>query len=282
MHSANPAHAQCRNVLVSACLALWASHALAQPLTLSGDPVDYGYGSKRVCCVDVAAVNLLNYLDRFEDTRDLVPDGKSVGAQQEDFHARYDPRFTKLNASEADLKKGLDDTFRERKFSADVKIFLTPKLSYDTLLKEWMDDELIILLGTEVDLGWGHAFFMWGLNEDKTRPRVGVVDPNFHPNTDHVIDGKQTKSKGAAFWSDLQIGVDAEKMPDWRISLEQPEYTYAVEGVEEVFPAKTNRFRITGFASVSDVRKIPEPDVLVLCGVAVASAVFVAARKAGR
>ena len=267
---------------VAACLVVGLPRAYAAPVTLGGDPVDYGYESDKVCCVDVAAVNLLNYLDRFDDTHDLVPDGKSVGTQQEDFHKKYDPRFTKLTASEADLKKGLSDTFRERNFSADVKIFLKPKLSYETLLKEWQEDELIILLGTEVTQGWGHAFFLWGLDDDKTTPRVGVVDPNFHPNTDHVIDGKNTNSKGAAFWSDVQIGLDAQQLPDWRIKLDQPAYTYRVGDVEEEMDARTNRFRITGFVSVSDVQRIPEPGVLALCGIGFAAVVLVSSRKGGR
>ncbi|HEY9192114.1 MAG TPA: hypothetical protein VIO81_04525, partial [Methyloversatilis sp.] len=267
---------------IATCLAAGLPRAYAAPVTLGGDPVDYGYESAKVCCVDVAAVNLLYYLDRFDETRDLVPDGTTVGAQQESFHKKYDPGFTKLTASEADLKKGLNDTFRERNFSADVKIFLQPKLSYETLLKEWREDELIILLGTEVTQGWGHAFFLWGLDDDKTTPRVGVVDPNFHPNTHHMIDGKDTNSTGAAFWSDVQIGLDAQQLPDWRIKLDQPAYTYRVGDVEEEMDAKTNRFRITGFVSVSDVNRIPEPGVLALCGIGFAAVLLAGARNGGQ
>lgn len=261
---------------------VYGTTALAIPLTLKGDPVDYEYESDKVCCIDVAAVNLLNYLDHQKGNEELIPIGKSVKDQQEDFHKKYDPTFQKQVGDRNDLKKGLEDTFNERKFNADVKLFLTNDLTYDTILKEWNDDELIILLAREVDQGWGHALFLWGLETDKNNPRLAVTDSNVHPNTDHKIDGTNTNSKGTATWSNLSIGVDNNNSPDWRITLNQPEYTYTTGNLTETFDAVTFKYRITAFASISDVSPIPEPNALLLFGTLLAFIIIGGKRNRNR
>jgi hypothetical protein len=249
--------------------------ALGAFISLNGEPVDYGYESPKVCCIDVAAVNLLNYLARQPGNSKLIPDANSIGDQQEDFHKKYDPGFQKLEGDRNDLKKGLDETFKERNFTADVKLFLTRDLTYETLLKEWNDDELIILLAREVDRGWGHALFLWGLESDKTKPRLSVTDPNIHPNTNHKLNGTNTNSKGTATASDLAISTDATNAPDWRITLHQLAHTYTDGDLSETFDAATYRFRITAFASVSDVKAIAEPATLALFGIGFASLLLI-------
>jgi len=249
------------------CFLLYETTAFAIPVSLKGDPVDYDSSdSDKVCCIDVAAINLLNYLDRQKGNENLIPDGKSVKDQLEAFHEKYDSRFQRRVGTRNDLKKGLEDTFKEQEFNADVKLFLTKDLTYDSLLKEWNDDELIILLCREVDRGWGHALFLWGLDTDRKNPRLAVTDPMVHPNTDHKIYDKDTNSKGISTWSNLSIGVDKDNSPDWRITLNTPEYTYTIGNLTETFDAATYKYRITAFVSVSDVSPIPEPTTLFLFG----------------
>lgn len=251
--------------LLLALSLLLAMPALAGPLTLTGDPIDYGYEGEHACCVDVAAVNLLNYLDNQPGNDELVDDSKSIGDQQDGFHQKYDPEFKKSDAGVADLTKGLKETFKERNFDAKVKTFYTKDLSYAALLKEWQDGELIILLGYETELKWGHALFLWGLEDDPSKPRVGVNDPNIHPNSDHKIDGANTGSKGSTQWSDVAIGKDDKGLPDWRIKLEAPAYEYKFGDLIETHDAATYHFRITSFVSVSDVKaKVPVGSSLLL------------------
>lgn len=240
--------------LFAGSLLLLAPALLAGPLTLNGDPIDYGYEGEHACCIDVAATNLLNYLDNQQGNDKLVDDSRSIGDQQEDFHKKYDPDFNNNNGNRNDLGKGLKETFKERGFDAKVKTFLTRDLSYEALLKEWRDGELIILLAQETERKWGHALFLWGLEDDPSRPRVGVTDPNIHSNTDHKLNGNNTGSKGSATWSDLAIGKDDNKLPDWRIALDAPAHTYQHGDLSESFAADRYQFRITAFISVSDVK----------------------------
>ena len=254
----------CIWVILILCFFCSATDSLAAPICLKGVPVDYGYESDKVGCIDVAASNLLNYLDRQKGNENLIPNARSLKDQQEDFHKKWDPKFKTKNGSRNDLKTGLDETFKERKFNADVKFFLTKDLKYETLLKEWKDDELIILLAREIDQGWGHALFLWCLESDKNKPRLAVTDPIYHPNIDHKINGKNTNSKGVSTWSNLIIGVDDKGFPDWRITLNQPEYTYKLGNLTETFDATKYNYRIITFASVSDVKPIPEPSTVLL------------------
>lgn len=245
-------------------LALASGAALAQPVTLAGDIVDYGYTdqSDKVCCVDVAAVNLLNYADRQPGNGRLVPDGKSIGDQQVDFHKTYDPGLTRSGAGTAELTKGLKDTLHKQGFKATVKSFGTHQLSYDTLITEWQHGEYIILNMREVDRGFGHSVFLWGMNLDKTTPSLGVADPNIEPNSDAA-----TGAGGAVSWSGLSIGQDARGLPDWRIGYgTDPAYAY----------------RVVSFVSVSDISPVPEPAtwLLALGGAAVAGAGHVRRRRA--
>lgn len=242
--------------------------ALAGPVTLTGDPIDYGYEGDHACCVDVAAVNLLNYLDNQPGNDELVDDNSAIGDQQESFHQKYDPEFKQTDASAAELTKGLKETFKERKFDAKIKTFYTRDLSYAALLKEWQDGELIILLGYETERKWGHALFLWGLEDDPSKPRVGVNDPNIHANSDHKLDGANTGSKGSTQWSDVAIGKDDKGLPDWRIQLDAPAYEYKFGDLIETHDATTYHFRISGFVSVSDVKaKVPEGSALALLGI---------------
>lgn len=74
-------------------LIFYGTIAFAIPITLEGDPVDYSWDSKKATCVDIAAINLLNYLDRQKGNENLIPDGKSIKDQLEDFHKKYDSQF---------------------------------------------------------------------------------------------------------------------------------------------------------------------------------------------
>lgn len=232
-------------------LSIWP--ASAELLTLSEDPVDYEFESEKVCCADVAAVNLLNYVDKQKCNEELIEDGKSIKDQQEDFHRKYDPKFTGKWPSSVEIKKAFECTFEERRFNAKVKLFYTKDLKYKTLLDEWNNDELIILMAID-DEDLGHTLFLWGLETDVGAPKLSVIDPNFHPNTEHKIDGQNTNSKGTSTLTDLNIGVDDKGLPDWRITYTIPEYTYKIGDIEETFDKKTFNYRILSFISVSDVK----------------------------
>lgn len=218
-------------------------NTIAQTTTLSGPVKDYGFTDKNnsVCCIDVAAVNLLNYLDSQKGNESLIPDGKSIDDQQIDFHKIYDEDFSKTQGSRAELVKALEETLKSRSFNASVKSFLTKDLDYDKLVNEWKHGELIIVLAKEVDQGFGHALFLWGINLDGQSPSLAVADPNIEPNSDFI-----SGMGGMASWSNLAISRDSNNFPDWRIQL---------TGTE------TYNYRITSFVSVSDVSPIPEPKV---------------------
>ncbi|MDO9285204.1 MAG: hypothetical protein Q7U26_09935 [Aquabacterium sp.] len=266
-------------------MALCLQAATAAPVTLTGEPVDYAFEADKACCIDVAAVNLLNYLDRQPGFGKLVPDGRSIEAQQAGFHRRWDPDGNKTAGTRFDLKNALAATFKARDFAADIKLTETKDLSYDNLLKGWNAHDLVILLANEVDLGWGHALLLWGLEDDKTKPRLAAVDPNLHPNTHQRIEGRDTGSAGAVVWSNLTIGTDARQWPDWRIRLQAPDHTYKIGQDEWVYDGKTYNFRISEFVSVSNVRAIPEPTGLMLTVQALViagAAVSVARRRRGR
>lgn len=251
----------------------WATVVVAKPVTLIGDPVDYAFEADKACCIDVAAVNLLNYLDRQPGLGKLVADGRSIADQQAAFHRRWDPTETKSAGTRFDLKNALAATFKARDFAADIQLTETKDLGYAQLLAAWNAKGLVILLANEVDLLWGHALFLWGLEDDASKPRLAAVDPNLHPNTHQPIEGRDTGSTGAAVWSDLAIGVDAQQKPDWRITLQAPDYTYTVGQDEWLYEGKTYKFRISEFVVVSNVRDLPEPASLALAALAlVASA----------
>ena len=241
--------------LACALFLLAGAGAWAQPATLSGPVVDHGFADHpQVCCVDVAAVNLLNYADRQPGHGDLVPDGRPIGDQQLDFHKLYDPALARNTASTADLVKGLKDTFSQRGFQATVKSFGTNQLSLATLYGEWDAGEYLILNMREVGQGFGHSVFLWGIDRSDETPRLGVADPNIEPNTDPA-----TGAGGAVSWSELGLGTDDRGFPDWRLRYgDDPAYHY----------------RILSLVSVSDISPVPEPATwtLLAAGVAVIGA----------
>ena len=67
--------------------------ALGAFISLNGEPVDYGYESPKVCCIDVAAVNLLNYLARQPGNSKLIPDGTASGISRRIFTRSMIPAF---------------------------------------------------------------------------------------------------------------------------------------------------------------------------------------------
>ena len=97
-------------------------------------------------------------------------------------------------------------------------------------------------------------------------PRLDLVDPNLHPNTDHRIDGKvpdtikigegaeqKYDGKGTATRVDLNIGVDQDGLPNWLLTLDRPKVAYTSGEVIETFDKATDKYRITAFMSVSNV-----------------------------
>lgn len=250
---------------------VWAQTILPQN---DDDPIDYGYESEKVCCVDVAAVNMLHRLSRQPGNQSLVPTGKSIKEQQEDFHKKYDPSFSKTMGSLDDATKGVKDVLAERKFAGTVKPFYTKDLSYQKLVEEFQKNAAIMLFCQGQN--FGHALFLWGVETDLTKPpKLTIVDPNVHPNTEHKIDGKNTNSKGTATEVAVNIGTDEKGFPKWTITYTAPEYTYhytyrredgSEETIGETFPAVTYTYRITAFLSVSAVKPIPEPATLLLFG----------------
>lgn len=251
---------------------LWAAVAAAKPVTLTGDPVDYAFEADKACCIDVAAVNLLNYLDRQPGLGKLVADGRRIADQQAAFHRRWDPAETKTTGTRFDLKNALAATFKARDFAADIQLTETKDLGYAQLLAAWNAKGLVILLANEVDLLWGHALFLWGLEDDASKPRLAAIDPNLHPNTHQPIDGRDTGSTGAAVWSDLAIGVDAQRRPDWRITLTAPDHTYTLGQDQWVYDGNSYKFRISEMVVVSNVRDLPEPASLALAALALLAA----------
>ncbi|MBM3521880.1 MAG: hypothetical protein FJX57_02895 [Alphaproteobacteria bacterium] len=249
-------------------LALLAIPARADFVSLEGDPPDYDYLSTTICCVDVAAGNMLAYLARHKKrVKDTLKDPKT---EQEDFHKRYDPEFKSPGSATADqAKSAWEKTLADKGLEGSVKLFRTGDLSYETLVKEWKDDEIIMLLmssGGRI----GHAVFLWGLDDDPkaAEPEISVVDPNVHPNTDQNVDGKATKSKGTASKVKLAIGKDGAGLPEWRITTPGGPYRYPEDPeFEYAWPAQA--YRITAFISVSDVGTIPVPGALLLLGPAV-------------
>lgn len=154
-----------------------------------------------------------------------------------------------------------------------MKLFRTKDLTYDSLLKEWNHHELVIFFVKEINKGWGHSIFLWGIETDKNKPRIAVIDPLVHPNTNHKIKDQNTNSKGTFTWSDISIGtmsVNNKTLPDWRIKLENKEYTYTIDNLTETFEEENFEYQILGFVSVSDVSPIPEPTSILLCGVGLA------------
>lgn len=244
-------------------LALIAVPAHAGFVSLEGDPPDYDFLSPKVCCVDVAAGNMLAYLARHKKgVKDTLKDPKT---EQEDFHKRYDPEFKSPDAASADqAKSAWEKTLADKGLEGSVKLFRTRDLKYETLVKEWKDDEIIMLLMSSGS-GVGHAVFLWGLDDDPKaeKPEISVVDPNVHPNTDQTIDGKATKSKGTASKVALTIGTDAGGLPEWRITTPGGPYRYP-EDPEFEYTWAAQAYRITAFISVSDVGKIPVPGVALL------------------
>ncbi|MBL8702957.1 MAG: hypothetical protein JNK67_31530 [Alphaproteobacteria bacterium] len=232
--------------------------AQAGYVTYEGDPVDLSFESERVCCVDVAASNMLTYLARHKQgVRDTLKDPKT---EQENFHRSYDPEFKNpTRAGSAEAVAGWKKTLADKGLQGDVKRFLTRELSYETLVKEWKDDELIMLNMASADGTIGHSVFLWGLDDDpkSATPTIGVVDPNVHPNTNHGGAG----GKGVVTKSALAIGKDDAGLPEWKITVPAGTYEYA-DG--EVFTWKETTYRIVSFVSVSDVGTIPAPPSLPL------------------
>ncbi|MEJ5253094.1 MAG: PEP-CTERM sorting domain-containing protein [Chthonomonadetes bacterium] len=251
---------------------VWAQTILPQN---DDDPIDYGYESENVCCVDVAAVNMLHRLSKQSGNQGLIPTGKSIKEQQEDFHKKYDPNFSKKMGSLNDAVTGFKEVLAERKFTGTVQPFYTKDLSYQKLVEEFQKNGTIMLTCHSDKVG-GHALFLWGLETDPTKPpKLTIIDPNVHPNTEHKIDGKNTNSKGTSTEVALTIGTDEKGFPKWTITYTAPEYTYqytyrredgSQETIEETFPAVTYTYRITAFLSVSAVKPIPEPTTLLLFG----------------
>jgi MYXO-CTERM domain-containing protein len=228
--------------------------------SLTGPPIDYEFGPGNVCCIDVAAVNLLTYLERIGKLK--PPSGKSPGDQQTDFHHLWDPKDEHPSGGSKEFVDAMTESLRLRKYKANIKKFLTNQLDYSTLVSEWKHGELIVLFLSDRATQAGHAVFLWSLETDlKKTPRVGVVDPNIQPNTDTHVEGEtpttvngQPFTGGTTTGSDVTIGQDANKLPDWGITLEQPALTFGfADGSTSTVSQKTYRYRVLSFASVSDV-----------------------------
>jgi hypothetical protein len=266
-----------RRLAVLGIACLLALPAQAGFVTNPGDPPDNGYLSDRVCCVDVAASNILAFLARTKAAvRETLGDPK---AEQENFHAAYDPGFTSPGgASAADALKGWRDTLAGKGLRGDVKLFGTRDLSYARLVQEWNDDEMITLLMSSSS--GGHAVLLWGLDDDPNAaaPEIAVVDPNVHPNTNQTVDGTATGATGTSTRVPLTIGTDANGLPSWTFTLPAGSYTYPGTDTEFDWPAVD--YRITGFISVSDVGKIPVPATAVLLVPGLAALLLIRRRAA--
>lgn len=247
----------------------------AAPVTLSGAVVDYGYEDPSAICIDVAGVNMLSYLGI---------GGSSVAAQQRAFHRSWDPTLAKNVGTAFDLKAGMEATLRAHEFIADISVWSAGRFSYPLLVDAWNEDQLVIALVDEVTQNLGHAVFLWGLQDDLSqKPQLAVVDPNIHPNTDHMIDGRPTNSVGEATWTDLDLSRNPNGSLEWRFALDHAAYTYTAGNVSEEFEARHYDYRIVGFVTVGNVRAMPEPGAGALVTVALfACAAFSAVPKGSR
>ncbi|AHG90920.1 hypothetical protein J421_3383 [Gemmatirosa kalamazoonensis] len=264
-----PPHRGIRRALLVGIACLVAIPLPAQD-ELTGDPIDYGFGSSRVCCIDVAGVNLLKYLERVG--RITPPSAKPYGEQQENFHKIWDPDFKSPGRTSAqDFQKAMQTSLDSRGYTANVKLFSRRQLDYATLVQEWKNQELIVLFLASGPEMIGHAVFLWGLELDLTKPpRISIVDPNIQPNTGFTdqagnspttVNGKPYTG-GTASQANLSIGTDPKtKLPVWKFTIDQPKIVYGfADGSTETFDAKRFDYQIVGFASVSDVCKKKEPD----------------------
>jgi hypothetical protein len=295
---------QPRAALLKICtfvMLLSAAAANAAALTLTGDVVDYGASTPlerysppfpqppprpRVCCADIAAVNLLAYLDRQSGLGGVLPPGDfaplDIGEQQEEFHRTYDPTFSTVGATDAEIRNGLESLLRRRGFTSDVKLFEQRQLSYATLLQEWKENELILLTLDSVPSGVGHTVFLWGLEDDPSNPRLAIADSIVHPNTDHrrhqdnarptTLNGQAYDGRGTITWVNVNIGTEGG-LPNWTIQLTNPYSLYEYEEPfntfkGEEFEEHTFTWQIEAFISVSDVRPASraagEPSVAIL------------------
>ena len=248
-------------------------------VTNAGDPPDNGFLSDRVCCIDVAALNVLEFLARSKPAvRDaLNPDPK---AEQEAFHKTYDPDFSSPGAAgSADAVDGWRATLTAKGLTGDVKLFATRDLDYAALVKEWRDDEMIILMMSSPT--GGHAVLLWGLDDDPqaAAPEIAIVDPNVHPNSRQPVEGAVVTGTGTSTRVPLTRGVDANGFPEWRITVPAGSHTYQLaDGSAYDVEWAAKDYRISAFVSISDVGKIPAPGSGILLVSALGLAAFVVAR----
>lgn len=267
------------SILVVACIALAAPGARGGFVTNAGDPPDNGFLSERVCCIDVAASNVLEFLAR---SKQAVKDAlaKDTKTEQESFHSTYDPTFSSPGvANAADAVKGWRDTLTNKGLQGDVKLFDTRHLDYAALVREWRDDEMIILMMS--GSAGGHAVMLWGLEDDPnaTDPEIAIVDPNVHPNSRQDAGGTVVTGTGTSTRVPLTRGVDDKNFPEWRITVPGGSHSYPLpDGTYEVTWPATD-YRITAFVSVSDVGKIPTPASGVLLASALTLAAIVSRRR---
>ncbi len=267
-------------IVVAACIALAAPGARAGFVTNAGDPPDNGFLSERVCCIDVASHNILEFLARSKRAvRDaLDPDPK---AEQESFHRTYDPTFSSPGAAgAADAVKGWRDTLAAKGLQGDVKLFDTRHLDYAALVREWRADEMIIL--TMSSASGGHAVMLWGLDDDPNAaaPEIAIVDPNVHPNSRQDADGTVVTGTGTSTRVPLTRGVDSKGFPEWRITVPGGSHTYQLpDGSTYDVTWQAVDYRISAFVSISDVGKIPTPASGVLLASALALAAIVSRRR---
>ena len=171
-------------LLAAVCLtAGGTSHA---NLVTLGDPssYDFSYESDKVCCVDVAVVDMFNYLK--SDDYPIVDPSTSIKDQQESFHKLYDPKFEGKIPGAFTVKDALATHLANRQLKADITVFTTPELDYGKLIQEWQKGEMIILFSFIQNQGnAGHAMFLWGLDDNPKTPRLDIIDPLVHPNTNN-------------------------------------------------------------------------------------------------
>jgi hypothetical protein len=268
-------------ILVAACIALAAPGARAGFVTNEGDPPDNDFLSPNVCCVDVAAHNILEFLARSKPAvrEKLDPDPK---AEQESFHRTYDPTFSSPKAAgAADAVKGWQDTLAAKGLRGDVKLFDTRELDYAALVREWRADEMIMLMMFSSSVG-RHAVMLWGLDDDPNAaaPEIAIVDPNVHPNSRQDADGTVVTGTGTSTRVPLTRGVDSRGFPEWRITVPGGSHTYHLpDGSTYDVTWQAVDYRISAFVSISDVGKIPAPASGLLLASALTLAAIVSRRR---